>query len=196
MATSNHIRYTGKPTTRYSYNYFDVVCPKCHEQATVSGKWENTNLLCPHCNFSEKLSERTRYNLHVKRWCDECGKRIEVCIPGKKEKTTSIAIPCPHCGTERSYRPRNEAYSLTYKNKSVGDPYFNLPLWYQSNVKGNLFWAWNRKHLVDIRQYVVSTLRERRTTYYTTMVEKLPSFIKRAGNREILLKNIDRILKK
>jgi len=76
------------------------------------------------------------------------------------------------------------------------DPIFNLPLWFQTEVKGEVFWAYNRKHLSDIRDYASAKLRERKATGYTTMVERLPSFIKSAKNRSAIIKAIDKMMKR
>jgi hypothetical protein len=69
-------------------------------------------------------------------------------------------------------------------------------LWFQKEVKGEIFWAYNREHLIEIRNCVSAKLRERQGTTYTTMVERLPNFIKIARNRDIILRTIDNLLKK
>lgn len=147
--------------------------------------------------FSEAASDLIRYKLIVKRHCDNCGKAFTINIPNQKEKTDTLTVPCPHCGITRTFTPRNEAYQLVYKNKGkASDPIFRLPLWFQSQVKGNVFWAFNREHLTEIKNYVASKLRERQITGYTTMVEKLPNFIKDAKNRAAILKTIKRLEQK
>ncbi len=81
-------------------------------------------------------------------------------------------------------------------NARNADPVFGLPLWFQGNVKGDTLWASNQEHLLEIRSYVTARLGERQTMRITTMVEKLPQFIKAAKNREAVLKAIERMLKK
>ncbi|MGB4775795.1 MAG: hypothetical protein WBP45_11525, partial [Daejeonella sp.] len=78
------------------------------------------------------------------------------------------------------------------------DPVFKLPLWLQAEIKGHLFWAYNRQHLNEIKNYVGSKLRERliKDYKYTTMVEKLPNFIKDAKNREAIIKLIEKLERK
>ena len=77
------------------------------------------------------------------------------------------------------------------------DPAFGLPLWYQDIVKGNIIWAFNMRHLTEIKNYVKSTLRERTTDKFKmTMVEKLPDFIKMAKNREEVLKALQGMVSK
>jgi hypothetical protein len=86
---------------------------------------------------------------------------------------------------------------LSYRSSgAASDPLFNLPLWLQTEIRGNLFWAYNRRHLQDIKTYVQAKLRERQSDGYTTMVERLPQFIKSAKNRDAILKAIDQLEKR
>lgn len=201
MENENH-RYQGLATVKQSYlREVSVECPKCAKEAfvTVDNPWwmNNAKLKCFHCMFSQSDNDLVRYNLILKRSCDNCGKSIEVTVPNQKEKSDQITIPCPHCGITRTFRPRNEPFRLaTIEQGKASDPVFQLPLWFQTEVRGNLFWAFNREHLLEIKSYVVSKLRERKTTMYTTMVEKLPTFIKEAKNRNSIIKAIERLEKK
>lgn len=178
-----------------------VECPKCSREAlvTIDNSWypNKGTVKCFHCMFSESVSDLIRFNLVVKRNCDNCGKPIDIFIPNQKVKADSITTSCPNCGVTRSFKPRHEAYRLVYVEQGkASDPVFRLPLWFQTEVRGNLFWAYNREHLGEIKNYVRSVLRERQTTTHTTMVERLPTFIKEAKNREAMLKAIDRLEKK
>jgi len=198
---SNSKRYTGPATVRQHYmGEYAVVCPKCKKEAlvTVNNGWRlgNGRLACQHCSHSGNITDLIRYNVIVKRHCDECGKHFEVVVPNNKTKTANIHLACPHCGVARIYEPRNEEYFLHYDGQAPTDPVFGLSLWFQCEIRGDLFWAFNRKHLLEIADYVSSTLRERKTKQYTTMVEKLPQFIKAAKNRELIGKAVDSLLKK
>jgi len=199
MENEGH-RYAGPATVRQSYmTEFVVACPKCRKDAVVttnSGYVPSTGKLkCSNCMFSEITEDLIRYKKIVKRNCDNCGKPINVEIPNQKEPSNQVTIPCPHCGITRTFEPRNEPYRLVYK--SIGgvaiDPVFNLPLWFQAEVKGNHFCAYNRRHLQDIKCYVQAKLRERQSEGHTRMVERLPQFIKEAKNREAILKTIEQL---
>ncbi|MGN7783867.1 hypothetical protein ACTJIJ_05050 [Niabella sp. 22666] len=194
-------RYSGPPTIRRSYmREFLVQCPKCKGPAQVttdlSYDTSNDHLVCQNCNYIKKADELIRYNAIIKRACDNCGNAINANVPNNKEKVKLLKVSCPHCGQVRTYKPINQEYRLYYKNEGVGDPVFNLPLWFQADIKGNVFWAYNRDHLNEIRNYVAAKLRERQTATHTTMVEKLPNFIKVAKNRAIIIRAIDRLMKK
>ncbi|MGE0932635.1 hypothetical protein [Peijinzhouia sedimentorum] len=202
MENEGH-RYAGPATVRQSYmTEFIVACPKCRKDAMVttnSGYVPSAGkLTCSNCMFIESSEDLIRYKLIVKRNCDNCGKTINVEIPNQIEPSEKVTIPCSHCGITRTFEPRNEPYRLVYKSISgvAIDPVFNLPLWLQAEVKGNHFWAYNRGHLQDIKSYVHAKLRERQSEGYTTMVERLPQFIKEAKNREAILKTIEKLEKR
>lgn len=198
----DNLRYSGPPTVHQSYmSKFIVECPKCKHEAIVtvdSPYWrQNGKLTCSNCMHSEKANDLVRYNSIVKRHCDNCGKKFESIIPNQKQKVDTITIPCPHCGTTRTYEPRNEEYQIGYMTRGqAADPIFGLPLWFQAAFKGDLFWAYNRDHLSEIKSYVSSKLRERQTTTHTTMVERLPNFIKDSKNRDSIIKVIERLERK
>jgi len=200
--TDDKLRYSGPPTVRQSYmKEFVVECPKCRREALVtvdSPHWGgNGKLTCRNCMYSEQAVDLIRYKSIVKRHCDNCGKEFETIIPNQKEKAGEITIPCPHCGTTRTYKPKNEKYTNRYETKGqAADPIFGLPLWFQADVRGDLFWAYNRVHLNEIKSYVTSKLRERQTATHTTMVERLPNFIKDSKNRETIVKVIERLERK
>ncbi|MBL7999469.1 MAG: hypothetical protein JNL32_12635 [Candidatus Kapabacteria bacterium] len=195
------IRYSGPPTVRRSYMYeFLVHCPKCGHCATVTTEQScdtsSDKLICQHCNHIEKKENLVRYNATVKRNCDNCGKLIDVTIPNNKKKIEELTLACSYCGQVRTYTPKHDIYGLIYKGTGACDPIFHLPLWFQTEIKGETFWAYNRLHLTEIRSYVSAKLRERQTTTHTTMVERLPNFIKAAKNRATIIKAIDKLLKK
>jgi hypothetical protein len=195
-------RYDGPLTTRHSYmTEYLVVCPKCQKDALVTDYNPrfrcNGKLYCGNCHYLENADNRIRYEQLVSMNCANCGRPIAVTIPNNKQKATSLLISCAHCHMLHKVKPRNEEYLVQYgSNSAVNDPVFNLPLWLQHAVKNDVFWAYNRIHLADIRAYVQATLRERQIRSGTTMVERLPNFIKVAKNREAILKIISQLERK
>ncbi|WP_125916809.1 hypothetical protein [Hymenobacter coccineus] len=179
-------------------NEFIVDCPKCQHEAVISADdpyWpKNARLACNHCNHLEKAIDLIFYKVSVRAHCDNCGKGINKIIPHSKEKVDGFAISCAACGATRIYRARNEEYTRSYgKGLDGADPVFGLPLRLQGDVKGNILRAYNRLHLREIKNYVKAKLRERQTTTHTTMVERLPTFITEAKNREVVLKAIEKM---
>lgn len=77
------------------------------------------------------------------------------------------------------------------------DPYFGVPLWLQLETRHGWLWAYNLAHLDLLRRFVQAPLRERAPWYDTgqkmTLVARLPLWIKRAKNRDEILRAITRI---
>ncbi|RYY12997.1 MAG: hypothetical protein EOO04_32665 [Chitinophagaceae bacterium] len=193
-------RYTGPATSRQSYmDQFSVACPKCQKHAiviadTTYGSSDGI-LRCSHCMYSEKSLDLVRYKMVVDHACDNCGKMMDVEVLTVKQLQKEITVPCNHCGIVRTHAVKPQRYKFFYNTQKgvATDPIFNLPLWYQSPFKNHNFWAYNRQHLEDIAVYVQAKLRERQPAGFTTMVERLPQFIKEAKNREAILRIIEKL---
>jgi hypothetical protein len=69
------------------------------------------------------------------------------------------------------------------------DPYFGLPLWLRRRCcGGRTLWAYNVAHLDLLEGYVGARLRERPVPAGSqTLLERLPGWMKAAGNRDELL---------
>jgi hypothetical protein len=92
-------------------------------------------------------------------------------FPDVRRKTHSVSI-CSTCGKRR------------------GDVLYCWPqdAFYQTEVRGVRLWARSRRELVDLRAYIAKGAT-RGQGYH-----KLPKTIVRAENRELVLKQIDRLL--
>src|SRR5437763_1341934 len=121
-----------------------VECPRCSKEAFItvsnSRSLSNAQVKCFHCMFSQCAKDLVRYNLIVKRNCDKCGKLVNLSIPNQKEKVHSLTITCANCGITRILEPINALYRLTYQDHGKAcDPVFNLPLWFQIEIRDNFF---------------------------------------------------------
>ena len=194
------VRYKGDPLRLYDLmDSFSVHCPKCDGHAQISVPiyfdYKNAALKCTSCHFSEKATNLVRYKPTGKAKCFQCLEFLDLSIiDGYKTIPSYINITCKYCKTINKVSQNWESYIEKYKDSGIKDPAFGLPLWYQDSVKGNTIWAYNLRHITEIKNYVRSTLRERTTDRFKmTMVEKLPDFIKLAKNREEVLKALERM---
>lgn len=195
-------RYRAEPLRLYDLmDEFTVHCPKCDGKAEIKipqyFDYKNGVLKCSSCHFSEKAKDLIRYKPSGKAKCHLCLEFLDLaCIEGYKSIPSYINITCKYCKTINKVNENWESYIEKYHDSGIIDPAFGLPLWYQNTVKGDILWAYNLRHITEIKNYVRATLRERTTDRFKmTMVEKLPDFIKLAKNRKDVLKAIDSMLK-
>ncbi|PUB35601.1 hypothetical protein C8J95_101278 [Elizabethkingia sp. YR214] len=184
---------------RYKQQYYAyhedclVVCPSCGKDATVKSKCgcdKNAVLECQHCNLRKKKEDLEFYKAIVKLNCPACGHFIHHIQRGLKTKPESLPVKCEACDSIFQIQSKTEKYVLNYSTKEAGlirDKVFGCPFYFQEDFKGNLFWARNMEHLLEMENYISSELRTR-LPYKMRMVERLPTFIKEAKNRDAILK--------
>jgi hypothetical protein len=102
-------------------------------------------------------------------------------------------VSCLGCGYADDWpRLDGRARSRGVADGAEVDPHFWLPLWLRASCcGGNRLWAWNAEHLDVLESYIGARLRERGALERwgsTSMLEKLPAWMKTAKNRDELLK--------
>ncbi len=73
------------------------------------------------------------------------------------------------------------------------DPHFGLPLLLKAPSRYGLVWAYNERHLHELQTYIGAKLRERAGSGNGSMCSRLPAWMKRAKNREDILKALHRL---
>ncbi|MDO4880633.1 MAG: hypothetical protein Q3983_05075 [Capnocytophaga sp.] len=172
-----------------------VVCPKCQRYAVISPSdlYQNKNsvLRCSHCGLEQQKNTSHFFTAIIKLNCPECGTPIYHEQPNLKKKIETMPIKCPKCALSLRVKPQyTETYLRNWNTKISGlqcDSLFGLPYFFQTNIRGNLFWARNPLHIQLMQDYIASTLREREGM---SIVARLPTFIKVKKNRELLLKTL------
>ena len=116
--------------------------------------------------------------------CPRCSARAVVRASGSARRLT-----CSSCGLAR------ETPDTTSSWGEPVDPWFLLPLWLTSELRGHTVWAFNDRHLDALRSWVAADLRERtpRPGAAMSMLEKLPAWMSSAKNRDDVLAVIDRL---
>ncbi|TGE24103.1 hypothetical protein E5K00_02495 [Hymenobacter aquaticus] len=194
MEDKNPSRFTGGPRTIYSFtNTFVVECPHCRNRAevrknSVSGQYEFHCYACHRC-----LAQRMLYTLSVNQYCPDCGYRLKVNLPAVKQKTSFIRLTCPDCDHTNKFTPTYEGCVLPIAQGGEIEPHFGTELWLQVPFGADTLWAYNYEHLQHLKQYVQAKLRQRQAPDFSPMVERLPTFIKSAKNRDSLLAAIERL---
>ena len=183
-----------------------VRCPHCHQQAAILSDVPSNSVPypcpAPKARFAcsscyKSIKEDAWYGpvaiAPVNAQCGHCGSALESAWRIVKEYKSKMEVTCTACGQARLY---DTAYKRTYANsQQASDPYFGLPLWLQAPFGSHTVWAYNRKHLAYLKEYVQAKLRESASGGRHALTWKLPNFIKLAKNRDGILKIIARLEK-
>ena len=182
-----------------------VKCPKCDSKSSIKrnkiececGKCYNySNVFeCKKCFY--KLEEPLyQYVAFGNPYCNNCFEKYEFESQVLKEKPEKYNARCPHCNFQEEWKPKVKKYILYSKidDGLVREQTYNFPLWFQEEVNKEIFWAYNQNHIDYLERYIQAGLRERNSkiNYNSSLVSRLPQFVKAAKNRDKLLK----ILKK
>lgn len=176
------------------FKYYEnllVVCPDCGENAVVENEhnYKQATLKCRHCDLQKNALDLVVYKAFVNLYCPICAHPIRYEQGNLKEKPRISNVKCDTCDSQFQILPKTEKYLNSFPKEEglIHDPVFGCPYYFQADFKGKLFWARNREHLLEMENYVSSDLRTR-LPYRMRMVERLPTFIKEAKNREAILK--------
>ncbi|MFH6935500.1 hypothetical protein [Flavobacterium sp. FlaQc-30] len=182
------------------YNEIFVKCPKCESSAIVKsipkkncecGKCITMTFECKHC-FCKMDEPIYQYVAYGKEYCNNCFEKFEYKSQPLKEKPLMYKTKCPNCNFQEEWKTK--AYRVRKESKQddglVKECWYNLPLWFQKEVGDNIFWAYNQDHIDYLERYIQADLRERnsKVNYSSSLVARLPQFVKAAKNREKLLK--------
>ncbi|MGB3345629.1 MAG: hypothetical protein WBA61_17090 [Aequorivita sp.] len=145
----------------------DVVCPKCHSKAIVRG--------------GKPYQPIRDYELDVQFSCANCGFSL------KFEKTQTIS-------QLKNSKGQPIKSNVIFLNSSI-DPFFGFDVWYQSDTRFGILWAYNLDHLKVIESYIAEKLRSRNgiPIRNNSMGSRFPQWVKEAKNRDYLLKNITKL---
>lgn len=192
----------------------EVLCLRCERPGTVhkprGGESSDALFVCKHCS-ADARSERGDWAgwilLQGQRPCGACGHqwidaRLErapaqklICLPecGEIRDFDSVDVACPRCA-------HVSPVSLNARRLHSGhdrDPHLGLPLRLVERTRAGVLWAYNAEHIDEIRRYVAAEQRERRSAFWhRTMISHLPTWMKLARHRSMMLKALDRLTAK
>ncbi|WP_241779738.1 hypothetical protein [Streptomyces natalensis] len=101
---------------------------------------------------------------------------------------------CELCGTTRDWTAERRGNALVAATLGgSNDPFFELPLWLQAPCCNKLLWAYNGGHIDVLEAYIAARLRERVGFPTMSMLDRLPAWMKKAGNRTAILRALQRL---
>ncbi|GAA4513869.1 hypothetical protein GCM10023191_081600 [Actinoallomurus oryzae] len=144
----------------------------------------------------------TAYSELIHVVCPRCGSRAAVMdrpgLPELRHYGELLFRPrrlaCDDCALTREWTAERRGNALIgVRLGGPDDPFFGLPLWLQTPCRGKVLWAYNERHLDALAAYVAATLRERGDGPAMSMAACLPTWIKAAGNRDDVLRAVERL---
>ncbi|MDZ7648635.1 MAG: hypothetical protein U5K54_16435 [Cytophagales bacterium] len=121
--------------------------------------------------------------------CPSCSRKA---IAKRNDETKNQLLFCVHCGYNKSVSAKIKGGWVD----TAAHEYFETDLWLETPFKSDIFWAYNLKHLLYLKQYIAAGLREHKDRTHFTLLEKLPKFYHESKNREALLKLIEKLEQK
>jgi len=99
-----------------------------------------------------------------------------------------------HFKTTRSKTKAWQYFDLWFASGS----FFHLPVWLQTDFSGEILWAYNLEHLDFLAAHIGAKLRERNGFQFRvrSIGARLPRWMTSAGNREAVLKAIEKLREK
>lgn len=119
------------------------------------------------------------------------------------DRVSEWAVQCPNCGDKASIyvhglHPEKE-YVVSCKNCAHRKPHiikWPTDAYYQVKVCGAVLWAYDRQHLVEIRDYVASKDRGKRKYphFEWRHVRRIPALFLDIKRRAAVIRALDRLL--
>ncbi|WP_395502287.1 hypothetical protein [Ectopseudomonas mendocina] len=177
----------------------EALCPQCSQAGLIIGNphWRNWSAAfhCPSCTHAMTTADDSWRGPVLgsgRRPCGSCGQQwVTFCsIFDEASQAPSVGrTNCQHCTAE------NEV-TLTFSRAEpvdhAIDPFFGLELALKEETRHGTIWAYNAEHLYEREQFIAARLRENSTSKWSYFA-RLPSWVKSAKNREMVLKAIARL---
>ena len=178
-----------------------VRCPRCGSQATADLSAQVAigpddrprlfaRLICTGCAHSvstefDSASWLGPVDLTARGRCGQCGRPLQRSL-GRRRKLparTTTSLHCPGC----QHRTVVATHVTPAHSTDAVDPWFGLPLWLRTSCCGEVLWARNAGHLQFLANYVGATIREREPNQNSSIVSRLPKWMKAAKNRTTIM---------
>lgn len=214
-------RYRDDGRTLYAFLFegCDAVCPSCGARGRVEYRQEDkpwrwsARFRCGHCACVADAPTGAWYARRSlpgdapwygpvvaigSRACGACGhkwvklERRLARMPAYAP--TSLDAACGRCG---HMQPVSACWWADADLARGMEPFFGLSLaWREPLRNGREIWAFGPQHLVELKRYVLSTLRERECAHNRSYFMRLPAWVKAAKHRGAVLAAIGRIEKR
>ncbi|WP_099222113.1 hypothetical protein [Listeria costaricensis] len=198
--------------TPYQFDYYQILrheeilvtCKNGDHPAYLTERNGEKMLFCPTCAYRNQIQlENHPHIVHTFRYrftCKNCGKYHR--HDETSRSTLAKSRPCPACRQENQPFTVEKVTSqlahpvASYLKRGI-DPWAARPLYFQDSIRGEVFFAYNRRHLTYLKKYIEADLRERPIfPVAKTAAHTLPKSLKQAKNRPQLLQKIAKLERK
>ena len=178
-----------------------VVCSRCETSGTVRAQWApycwTGAFVCDNCELSLSTGVRDWVGPVVvqgRRACGHCGHKW-LRVSDELERRPAVmgldrTATCTECAHASPVSV--EVVRAPIRGQAI-DPHFGLPLRLVVSTRHGPVWAYNVRHLNELRGYVGATLRSRRGTANASIFSRMPKWMKVAKHRDEMLKAFDRL---
>jgi hypothetical protein len=180
----------------WSYtNHVLCHCPKCDCKAIIA----ESRIYCLSCTYQEWKSDGRLHGDVLgtpRQWsphCSTCGYKLlgislKVKASDRLPQTKSVTCPACHQQTDVDLK-----WDIDRHSSGAIDPNFGCKLWLQISCDGNILWAYNEKHLLDLKSFIGSSFRDGRNRAKYSMVTRLPRWMIIAKNRGVVMNCIEKL---
>lgn len=120
--------------------------------------------------------------------CPKCQSKAFVTL-----YSDEVRLSCPSCGYNQAKLAEQRTFYWGAENPK--DSYFGIDLWLQTDCAGQSLWAFNKRHLEYLEDFVSAKHRQRNPNIDTwknsSLASRLPKWLKSAKNRVQILKAIE-----
>lgn len=119
--------------------------------------------------------------------CPKCQSKAIVALHDDEAR-----LSCASCGYNQKKSTEHRTFYWGAENPT--DSYFDANLWLQTDCVGESLWAFNKRHLEYLENFVSAKHRQRNPNVdawiNSSLASRLPKWMKAAKNREQVLKAI------
>lgn len=99
-----------------------------------------------------------------------------------------LMLTCDGCGASADVR--YGMWPVTVSDALVGNC-CGLSLWLQVPCAGQVFWAFDARHLAHLKEFIQADLRERCGATNASVMSRLPGWLEEARLRAVALRAVD-----
>lgn len=136
-----------------------------------------------------------RVTIKEKCSCKEGKFLLDKFYADKTKIPTPITLNCSFCGESKDFFAKDDNVKVQRNAQIDSDPFLNYPLYLREETDLGKIFAYHPEQLATLKAYIMADLREN-THYHKSYFSRMPTWIKSAKNRDLVLKAIGKLEQK